>query len=111
MNPRIFIVRGERVVLDSDLARAYAVPTKRLNEKVRRYPQRFPHDFVFLLSSAEWDSLKRQIAAANVGRMPRRKFLPYVFTEAGALMAAGRLRSKRAIEISIWLVREFFAQH
>jgi hypothetical protein len=108
-NARIFIVRGQRVILDSDLAELYGVATKRLNEKVRRNPQRFPRDFVFLLSAVEWDSLRRQAAASREGHCPRRTFLPYVFTEAGALMAAGRLSSKRAVEVSIYLVRGLFA--
>lgn len=110
-NARIFIVRGQRVILDSDLAELYGVATKRLNEKVRRNPQRFPRDFVFLLSAVEWDSLRSQVAASREGHCPRRKFLPYVFTEAGALMAAGRLSSKRAVEVSIYLVRGLFAMH
>ena len=110
-NAPIFIVRGQRVILDSDLAELYGVATKRLNEKVRRNPQRFPRDFVFLLSAGEWDSLRSQVAASRDGQCPRRKFLPYVFTEAGALMAAGRLSSKRAVEVSIYLVRGLFAMH
>lgn len=105
---RIFTVRGKRVILDSDLAELYGVSTKRLNEQVRRNPERFPHDFVFLLSQEEWDSLRSQIATLK-GRGRHRKFLPYVFTEHGALMAAGVLNSSRAIEVSIYVVRMFIA--
>jgi ORF6N domain-containing protein len=105
---RLFTVRGIRVILDSDLAVLYGVPTKRLNEKVRRNPERFPQDFVFLLSTEEWESLRAQIAASNNGRGSRRKFLPYAFTEHGALMAAGLLNSRRAIESSIHIIRTFF---
>lgn len=102
---RIFRVRGERVILDSDLAKLYGVPTKRLNERVRRNAQRFPADFAFLLSSREWEDLKSRIAASTGRRTPYRRFLPYVFTEGGALMAAGLLRSPRAIEVSLYVAR------
>ena len=106
---RTFIVGGRPVVLDSDLAQLLGVPTKRLNEKVRRYPQRFPRDFAFLLSAVEWNSIRSQIATSSGGRRPHRRFLPYVFTAEGALMASGRLPSKRAIDVSVWVVRELFA--
>jgi hypothetical protein len=102
----IFSVRGQRVILDSYLAKLYGVPTKRLNEQVRRNPRRFPSDFAFLLTSAEWEALMSKIAATSPrGRTPYRRFLPYVFTECGALMAAGRLKSPRAIEVSIDIAR------
>ena len=102
----IFSVRGQRVILDSYLAKLYGVPTKRLNEQVRRHPRRFPSDFAFLLTSAEWEALRSKIAATSPrGRAPYRRFLPYVFTECGALMAAGRLKSPRAIEVSIDIAR------
>ena len=102
---RTFILRGRRVILDCDLARLYEVPTKRLNEQVRRHPERFPPDFAFLLSQAEWDSVRSQIAAAGSGRAPYRRFLPYAFTEHGALMAAGVVNSERAIQASIYIAR------
>jgi hypothetical protein len=106
----IFVVRGKRVVLDSDLAALYGVPTKRLNQQVRRNPERFPQDFAFLLSSEEWESLRLQIATLNKpGRGGHRKFLPYAFTEHGALMAAAVLNSPQAIEVSIYVVRTFVA--
>jgi hypothetical protein len=102
---RIFTARGRRVILDSDLAKLYGVPTKRLNERVRRNPHRFPADFAFLLSSTEWEAIRAQIAASSGGRAPYRRFLPYAFTEHGALMAAGLLNSPRAIEVSIYIAR------
>ena len=105
LSDRVVVVRGLKVILDSDLAELYGVPTKRLNEKVRRHPDRFPPDFMFLLTSEEWEALRSQIAVSRPGRPPRRRFLPYVFTERGALMASGLLKSPRAIEISIALAR------
>jgi hypothetical protein len=107
--PSIFTVRGKGVILDSDLATLYGVPTKRLNEQVRRNAERFPRDFAFLLSSDEWEPLRSQIATLKGGRGAHRKFLPYVFTEHGVLMAAGVLNSKRAIEVSIHVVRTLVA--
>jgi ORF6N domain-containing protein len=102
---RIFTARGRRVILDSDLAKLYGVATKRLNERVRRNPQRFPADFAFLLSSTEWEAVRAQISASSGGRAQYRRFLPYAFTEHGALMAAGLLNSPRAIEVSIYIAR------
>ena len=106
---RIFTVRGKRVILDTDLAELYGVPTKRLNEQVRRNPLRFPQDFAFLLSVEEWDVLRSQFATLKTRQGQHRKYLPYVFTEHGALMAAGVLNSDRAIEVSIYVVRAFVA--
>lgn len=102
---RIFTARGRRVILDSDLAKLYGVPTKRLNEQVRRNPERFPTDFAFLLSSTEWEAIRAEIAASYGGRAPYRRFLPYAFTEHGALMAAGLLNTPRAIAVSIYIAR------
>jgi hypothetical protein len=106
---RIFTVRGKRVILDSDLAELYGVPTRQLNQQVRRNPERFPSDFAFLLTSDEWESLRSQIATLKTTRGRHRKFLPYAFTEHGALMAASVLNSPRAIEVSIFVVRTFVA--
>jgi hypothetical protein len=106
---RIFMVRGKRVIIDTDLAELYGVPAKRLNEQVRRNPERFPPDFAFLLTSEEWEALRSQIATLKAGRGRHRKYLPYAFTEHGALMAAGVLNSPRAIEVSIFVVRTFVA--
>ncbi len=103
---RIYAIRGQRVILDSDLAELYGVPTKRLNEQVKRNPDRFPPDFLFQLSEDEHAALRSQIATSNTGRGGRR-YLPYAFTEHGAIMAATVLNSPRAIEMSVFVVRAF----
>lgn len=100
-------IRGERVMLDADLARVYGVTTKRLNEQVRRNAKRFPDDFVFQLMPEEVDSLRSQFATLNAGRGQHRKYLPYAFTEHGAIMAANVLSSRRAVEMSIHVIRAF----
>jgi len=103
---RIFTVRNDKVMLDSDLSELYGVTTKRLNERVRRNKDRFPRDFMFQLNKEEFRLLRSQIATSNKGRGGRR-FLPYVFTEHGAIMLASVLNSQRAIETSILVVRAF----
>ena len=105
LQDRIFTIRGERVILDSDLAEIYGVETKRLNEQVRRNADRFPADFAFVLTPQEAGNLKSQIATSSV-HGGRRK-IPRVFTEHGALMAANVLNSKRAVEMSVFVVRAF----
>jgi hypothetical protein len=92
--------------LDADLAELYGVTTKRLNEQVRRNRERFPADFAFQLSAEEWRVLRSQNATSSWGG---RRSPPYAFTEHGALMAAGVLSSRRAIEVSIFVVRTFVA--
>jgi hypothetical protein len=87
INPLIATIRGQRVLLDSDLAKLYGVTTTRLNEQVKRNLDRFPTDFMFRLTQEEWDALISQIATSKSGRGGRRK-LPYAFTEHGAVMAA-----------------------
>lgn len=104
---RIIALRGQRVILDADLAALYGVETKRLNEQVRRNAERFPADFMFGLEQGEWEALRSQIATLNTGRGQHRKYLPYVFTEHGAIMAATVLNSPRAVEVSIFVVRAF----
>ena len=106
---RIVTIRGERVILDNDLAELYGVPTKHLNQQVRRNPDRFPKDFCFSLTAVEWESLRSQIVTLKNGRGRHRKFLPIAFTEHGALMAAGVLNSPKAIQTSIYVVRTFIA--
>jgi len=101
---RILVLRGHRVILDADLAELYGVEVKRLNQQVKRNIDRFPGDFVLQLSSAEYESLRLQFATSNEGRGGRR-YLPYAFTEHGAIMAATVLNSQRAIEMSIFVVR------
>jgi phage regulator Rha-like protein len=106
VDARILLVRGRKVILDSDLAELYGVTVKRLNEQIKRNIARFPSDFQFQLRPAECDSLRSQIATSNGGRGGRR-YLPYVFTEHGAIMAASVLNSERAIQMSIFVVRAF----
>jgi hypothetical protein len=101
---RILLIRGQKVMLDSDLAELYGVETRRLNEQVSRNSERFPEDFMFQLTAEEYANLKSQFATSSWGG--RRK-LPYVFTEHGAIMAASVLNSSRAIEISVHVVRAF----
>ena len=103
---RILLIRGQKVILDSDLAELYGVPTKRLNEQVKRNITRFPADFMFVLTAEEVSSLRSQIATSNEGRGGRR-YRPYAFTEHGAIMAAAVLNSERAIQTSIFVVRAF----
>ena len=104
----IAVVRGQKVILDGDLARVYGVSTKRLNEQVRRNLQRFPQDFAFRLSEEEATTLLRsrsQIATLKRGQ--NIKYLPFAFTEHGAIMAATVLNSPRAVQMSIFVVRAF----
>ena len=102
----IALVRGQRVILDSDLARLYGVQTFRLNEAVKRNRDRFPPDFLFQLTAAEHNSLTSQFAMSKRGRGGRRT-LPYAFTKHGALMAATILNSPRAVAMSIYVIRAF----
>ena len=101
---KILFIRGQKVMLDADLAELYGVETRRLNEQVSRNAERFPLDFMFQLTAEEFANLKSQFATSSWGG--RRK-LPYVFTEHGAIMAASVLNSQRAIEISVHVVRAF----
>ena len=101
----IHLIRGQRVILDADLARVYGVPTKRLNEAVKRTLERFPSDFAFLLKPQEVASLRSQIATSK-GRGGRR-YIPRAFTEHGAIMVANVLNSPRAAQMSVFVVRAF----
>lgn len=103
----ILVLRGCRVLLDTDLAELYGVTTKRFNQQVRRNVERFPADFMFQLTDAEAASLRLQFATLKTGRGQHRKYLPYAFTEHGAIMAATILNSARAIEVSVYVVRAF----
>jgi phage regulator Rha-like protein len=103
----IRILRGQRVLQDSELAALYGVSTRRFNEQVRRNLKRFPADFMFQLSAEETRSLRSQFATLKTGRGQHRKYAPYVFTEHGAIMAATILNSPRAIEMSVYVVRAF----
>jgi len=106
LESRILFLRRHRVILDSDLAQLYGVPVKRLNEQVKRNQERFPSDFMFQLSPRELECLRSQIATSKKGRGGRR-FLPFAFTEHGAIMAATVLNSKRAVQMSVFVVRAF----
>jgi hypothetical protein len=101
---RIVLLRGQKVLLDADLAALYGVETRRLNEQVRRNLERFPDDFMFEASEEEFGNLKSHSATSSWGG--RRK-LPLAFTEHGAIMAATVLKSARAVEVSVYVVRAF----
>ncbi len=103
---KILMLRGCKVILDADLAQLYGVPVKRLNEQINRNADRFPADFLFRLSAAEHEDLRSQIATSSSTHGGRR-YLPYAFTEHGAIMAATVLNSERAVEMSIFVVRAF----
>jgi len=102
----IHLVRGQRVMLDSDLAKIYGVSTMRLNEQLRRNLKRFPSDFAFQLTREEFKALISQFAISKKGRGGRRT-LPWVFTEHGAIMLASVLNSEVAIDASVRVVRAF----
>jgi hypothetical protein len=106
---RIFSLRGHRVILDADLARLYGVPTKAFNQALKRNVHRFPEDFAFQLTEEEVENLRSQIVTSSAGHGGRR-YLPWVFTEHGALMAANILRTARAVEMSVYVVRAFVKQ-
>jgi hypothetical protein len=121
VEPLIQVVRGERIILDGDLARIYGGPTKRLNEQVKRNTERFPPDFAFRLTNDEAvkllrsrsqiatdpeGNLKSQFATSSFGHGGRRK-LPFAFTEHGAIMAANVLNSPQATQMSVYVVRAF----
>jgi len=104
---RIFLIGGRKVLLDTDLAGLYGVTTKRFNEQVRRNSARFPADFMFRLTPEQWRSLRSQIAILEPGRGRHRKYLPWAFTEHGAIMAATILNSPHAMQVSVFIVRAF----
>jgi hypothetical protein len=103
---RIYFIRGERVMLDFDLANLYGVTTKRLNEQLKRNQERFPSDFAFRLTYQEVINLRSQIATSSDEHGGRR-YLPWAFTEHGVAMLAGVLNSPEAIQVNVLVVREF----
>jgi len=126
LEPLILVVRNQRVILDADLARLYGVTTKRFNEAFKRNRQRFPEDFAFQLTTAEFNNLRSQFVTSSselmesTGVNPNRsqfatgsqrhrdpRFRPWAFTEHGAVMAANILRSDRAVRMSVFVVRAF----
>lgn len=118
IEPRILLIRGERVILDADLAMLYGVTTKRLNEQIKRNRGRFPEDFVFQVTMGEAQAMRSQFATASASNPAMRsqsaaaskrnvRYLPNAFTEHGAIMAASVLNTPRAIEVSVYVVRAF----
>lgn len=102
---KIFWIRGQKVMLDKDLAALYGVTTRRLKEQVRRNISRFPEDFMFLLTWEEYDSLRSQFATLKRGS--HAKYQPFAFTEHGVLMLSSVLNSDRAIQMNIQIMRIF----
>jgi len=103
---RIYFIRGQKVMLDADLAELFGVETKVLVQSVKRNLKRFPSDFMFQLNPLEYNSLRSQFVTSNIGRGGRR-YLPYAFTEHGVTMLSSVLNSDRAVSISIVIVRVF----
>jgi len=103
----ILLIRGKKVMLDADLASLYGVETRVLVQAVRRNLGRFPEDFMFQLSKEEVDFLRSQIVTLKRGRGQHSKYLPYAFTEQGVAMLSSVLRSPRAIQVNIEIMRAF----
>ena len=101
----IFVIRGQKVMLSQDLAALYGVAVKALNQAVKRHAARFPADFVFQLTSDEFDNLKSQIVTSGWGGI--RRALPYAFTEQGVAMLSSVLNSERAVKVNIAIMRAF----
>jgi hypothetical protein len=101
----IVTIRGLKVILDADLAKIYGVTTKRLNEQTKRNSARFPEEFMFQLTNDEMNNLRSHFATSSLHG--GRRYLPYAFTEHGAIMAANVLNSPKAIEMSVFVVRAF----
>lgn len=107
LRSRILTIRGQKVILDADLAALYGVTTKNLNKAMKRNRRRFPSDFLFQLTKAEVDNLRFQIGTSKPGGHGGRRYLPYAFTENGAVMAANVLNSPQAVRMSVFVVRAF----
>lgn len=103
----IYVIRGEKVMLDSDLAELYGVETKYLNRQLKRNLTRFPSDFAFQLNDEEWEFLRCQFVTSNNEGRGGRRYLPYVFTENGVAMLSSILSSERAIQVNISIMRIF----
>lgn len=101
---KIYVVRGEKIMLDSDLAEMYGVETKRLKESVKRNLDRFPKDFMLALTEKEWLNLRSQIVTSSWGGA---RYKPFAFTEQGVAMLSSILNSKTAIEVNIKIIRVF----
>ena len=109
IKPKIYFIRGQQVMLDSDLAEIYGVVTKVFNQAVKRNKDRFPVAFRFQLTESEFDNLRSQIVTSSLQAQEHggRRYLPYVFTEQGVAMLASVLHSKTAIQVSIKIVNAF----
>jgi hypothetical protein len=105
--PRIHVIRGQKVMLDSDLAELYQVPTKALNQAVRRNRDRFPLDFMFQLTAAELENWRSQFVTSNPGAKMGLRRPPYAFTELGVAMLSSVLNSERAVQMNILIMRAF----
>ncbi len=103
----IYLIRGQKVMLDSNLAALYGVPTKVLNQAVKRNVDSFPEDFMFQLTTEEFRALRSQFVTLETGRGKYPKFLPYAFTEQGVAMLSSVLRSKRAVQVNVAIMRAF----
>lgn len=104
---KIYEIRGQKVMLDFDLAELYGTETKILKQSVRRNISRFPEDFMFVLTDLEYHSLRSQIVTLKNGRGQHSKFLPFAFTEQGIAMLSSVLNSEKAIEVNISIIRAF----
>ncbi len=107
MEALIHVIRGQKVMLDSDLARLYEVPTKAFNQAVRRNVERFPEDFAFQLSKSELEHWRSQIVTSNPSAKMGLRRRPFAFTQEGVAMLSSVLRSDRAVQMSIAIVRTF----
>ncbi len=104
---RIFFIRGQKVMLDADLAELYEIPVKVLLQAVKRNSKRFPADFMFQLNKSELESLRSQFVTSKIEGRGGRRYLPYAFTEHGVAMLSSVLRSPRAVQMNILIVRAF----
>lgn len=104
---KIYLLRGHKVMLDSDLAKLYEVETFNLNKAVKRNIHRFPEDFMFQLTKEETDSLRFQIGMSETGGRGGRRYLPYAFTEQGVAMLSSVLKSERSVKVNIEIMRAF----
>jgi len=104
---KIYLIRGQKVMLDRDLAELYGVETKVLNQAVKRNSERFPKDFMFQLMQDEWESLRSQFVTLENGRGKYPKYLPFAFTEQGVAMLSSVLNSSTAIKVNIQIIRIF----
>lgn len=102
---KTYFIRGQRIMLDFDIAGMFEVDTKVIRRTVTKNPKRFPPDFIFFLTAAEWEVLKKQIGTAAAQSL---KQLPYAFTEAGVLMLSGQIKSEVAVKVSIRLIEALF---